>query len=105
MEEIFKLPEGTFPRRAGEDKGVVASIPEVSKKLMTNNPIGRINKEGYLELKRKGEWWNCFCPFNNLHDKCGSTCPLFGEPVDYKDFTQLELCKTTWHLYEFKDLR
>ena len=43
-----------------------------------------INVEGNLEIRRKNTYCQQFCPFSRrgteYNEKCGSWCPLFGEP-------------------------
>ena len=42
---------------------------------------GKIDKDGFLWIERKGEWTKQFCPFvGDCNDWCGQWCPLFGEP-------------------------
>ena len=40
---------------------------------------GKIDKDGFLWIERKGEWTKQFCPFVSKV-WCGHWCPLFGEP-------------------------
>ena len=40
---------------------------------------GKIDKDGFLWIERKGKWTKQFCPFIG-DDWCGQWCLLFGEP-------------------------
>ena len=47
----------------------------------------KIDKSGFLEIKRAGKWKKQFCPFAEsgdggaTPDPCGDWCPLFDEPT------------------------
>lgn len=81
----------------------------------------KINKNGSLEIKRKGKYEVQICPFclgNDGETECGDWCPLFGElehseSLRCSDATikiyQLKICKKTFDdIYpkkNFKDER
>jgi len=62
--------------------------------------IGKINKYGYLELKRGKEWEDQLCPYTeDAH--CGDHCPLLNEPKNkimsfsdshQREYTELKIC-------------
>jgi hypothetical protein len=61
----------------------------------------KINKEGNLEIDRKGQWKQQNCPFAEAGeaycaDPCGGWCPLFEEPVITGYCFQLALCRKTY---------
>jgi len=37
----------------------------------------KINKDGYLEMYRRGNWRFMICPFTGDGSHCGDWCPLF----------------------------
>lgn len=50
----------------------------------------KISKDGFLEIKRAGKFKLQYCPHMDFGDgegtaPCSDSCPLFGEPEDYKD--------------------
>jgi len=81
----------------------------------------KINKSGFLEIKRKGKYKLQFCPFTFSSDfsaenrVCGDWCPLFGEPESIllfdsiegktKQVWQLQLCHKTLQFEEIIDER
>jgi len=69
---------------------------------------GKIDKDGFLWIERKGEWTKQFCPFvGDCNDWCGQWCPLFGEPFSKINHAgaELSLCKRTLYFDTFKDER
>ena len=49
---------------------------------------GRINKYGNLYIERAGIEKAQVCPFldhDNIFDRCGDWCPLFGEPYPHTE--------------------
>jgi hypothetical protein len=60
----------------------------------------KINFNGGLEIERKGQWKEQFCPFGETSeqfgpDACGDWCPLFDAVVtDY--VYQIALCRKTY---------
>ena len=53
---------------------------------------GKIVKEGWLQIQRKGEFKEQYCPkrIEHIERLCGDWCPLFGEP-EVQHFTNTEL--------------
>lgn len=50
----------------------------------------KINKDGFLEIKRAGKLKLQYCPHMDFGDgegtaPCSDSCPLFGEPEDYQN--------------------
>jgi len=45
---------------------------------------GKIDKHGFLWIKRKGKFVIQVCPFTQNETKCGHWCPQFGEPTLYE---------------------
>ncbi len=50
----------------------------------------KIDKDGFLEIKRAGKFKLQYCPHMDFGDgegtaPCSDSCPLFGEPDTYKD--------------------
>jgi len=58
----------------------------------------KINKNGILEIERKGKWAEQLCPFSDpgKADCCGHWCPLFEEPVITDYCYQFNLCRKTY---------
>ena len=50
---------------------------------------GKIDKHGFLWIKRKGKFVIQACPFTQDEVKCGHWCPQFGEPQSRK--TKIDL--------------
>jgi len=51
----------------------------------------KINKDGYLLIKRGKDFSPQFCPRQAGYIYCGDWCPLFGEPKIFKDPNTKEL--------------
>ena len=74
--------------------------------------IGKINKDGWLEIERAGKMKQQFCPLQPEQNafrtnRCGDWCPHFGEPVFSimcKDW-ELSTCKHSLYFKEFTDER
>ena len=46
----------------------------------------KIEKKGFLWLRRAEEWREQYCPFATAgYFRCGDWCPLFGEPSFYNE--------------------
>ena len=43
----------------------------------------KIDQQGWLWLRRKGKWFQQFCPFSPVENPCGGWCPHFGEVKTY----------------------
>jgi hypothetical protein len=60
----------------------------------------KINKEGFLKIKRGNVFKNQECPRTDSEthgmSSCGDWCPLFGEPVKQTMVTSLEICEKTF---------
>jgi hypothetical protein len=68
---------------------------------------GKIDKDGFLWIERKGEWTKQRCPFVG-DDWCGHWCPLFGEPRGERcagEEIKLDICKKTLFFSELTDER
>jgi len=69
---------------------------------------GKIDKEGYLNLRRGNKMIMQYCPFQHL-TLCGHQCPLFGEPERriLKEYMlwKLELCNKVLYFNKFVDER
>lgn len=68
---------------------------------------GKIDKDGFLWIERKGEWTKQFCPFVSKV-WCGHWCPLFGEPRGERcagEEIKLDICKKTLFFSELTDER
>ena len=65
---------------------------------------GKIDKDGFLWIERKGEWTKQFCPFVSKV-WCGHWCPLFGEPEMLDGKPSLSLCRKVLKFDFFEDAR
>ena len=63
----------------------------------------KINKNGFLEIERAGEFKPQGCPFRSTLNfrNCGDWCPLFEEPFSFKDkvreedMIRIKFCQST----------
>jgi hypothetical protein len=57
---------------------------------------GKIDKNGFLHIERRGKMIMQRCP-HSVQDGCGDWCPLFGEPefISCGKEKRLELCGKT----------
>ena len=54
----------------------------------------KIDKDGWLWIRRAGMLNKQFCPMSNTDVKCGDWCPLFGEPeVVAEGVVVIEICQ------------
>ena len=65
---------------------------------------GKIDKDGFLWIERKGEWTKQFCPFVG-DGWCGHWCPLFGEPEFIDGHPRLSLCRKVLEFVSLVDER
>jgi len=65
---------------------------------------GKIDKDGFLWIERKGEWTKQFCPFVSKV-WCGHWCPLFGEPEFIDGHPRLSLCRKVLEFVSLVDER
>jgi len=65
---------------------------------------GKIDKDGFLWIERKGEWTKQFCPFVSKV-WCGHWCPLFGEPEFIDGHPRLSLCRKVLKFVSLVDER
>lgn len=77
----------------------------------------KITEDGYLALKRAGEWRSQICPYAKQNDnyyssRCGDWCPLFEEPLTKESlagFTDskwmLTICRTAYYTDNLIDER
>jgi len=65
---------------------------------------GKIDKDGFLWIERKGEWTKQYCPIVN-DDWCGQWCPLFGEPEFIDGHPRLSLCRKVLEFVSLVDER
>lgn len=70
--------------------------------------IGKINKDGCLEIERAGTMKLQYCPFDtagNSDAHCGDWCPHFGEAVVSEPGWELPACRHWLYFTEFTDER
>lgn len=77
----------------------------------------RINKAGNLEIFRKNDWKEVYCPFvpDSYDGHCGDWCPLFSEPrvceIDFKTgkplMMRIDICRNSFvtSIEDWEDLR
>lgn len=53
--------------------------------------IGKIDKEGYLSIKREQGWVRQHCPYQQRNIQCGNWCPQFGEVYIIDTNTNIDL--------------
>lgn len=76
------------------------------KKLRNFNMEGKIDKNGWLSIKRKNKFTKQGCPLDNKGAHCGCWCALFGEPARVgENGAVLCLCKKVLDFNKFRDER
>lgn len=66
---------------------------------------GKLNKNGWLSIQRKGKYAEAICPYDKENHQCGSLCALFEEPRHFGTNIKLSLCKKNLIFSELIDER
>lgn len=54
----------------------------------------KIDKDGFLSIKRGNKFKEQLCPLTEKARNCGDWCPLFGEPhKQYDEKEEIFICK------------
>ena len=54
----------------------------------------KIDKNGWLWLKRKGKYKAQYCPYQPKEVRCGDWCPNFEAPDFYWGYYNLQICQS-----------